>query len=51
MNLTNLKDHVANQVEDAADLVIALELSVDDIMDRFADKLLEHADKFGVRDD
>ena len=51
MNLTNLKDLIANQVDDASDLVTMLELSVEDIMERFADKLIEHQAKFGVHDD
>lgn len=51
MNLTNLKDLIANQVDDAADLVTMLELSVEDIMERFADKLIEHQAKFGVQTD
>jgi hypothetical protein len=51
MNLDNIKDIVANQVNDASDLVLLLELSVEDIMERFADKLLEHQAKFGVYDE
>ena len=51
MRLQELKETVANQVKDAADLVGLLELSIEDILDRFADRLLEHQEKFGVTDD
>ena len=46
MHLSTLKDIVAMQVEDAGELATVLELSVEDIMERFSDKLLEHKDKF-----
>ena len=51
MRLRELKDTVAEQVGgDVDNLVSLLELTVEDILDRFADRLLEHSDKFGVEE-
>lgn len=51
MNIDNLKDHVASQVDTAEELVTILEISVEDVLSRFADKLLEHQEKFGIQSD
>jgi hypothetical protein len=50
MRLHELKDVVSRQVGEPDELVSLLELSVEDILDRFTDKLLEHKEKFGVMD-
>lgn len=50
MRLQELKETVAGQVADVQDLVGLLEISIEEILERFTDKLLEHSDKFGVTD-
>lgn len=50
MRLQELKEVVLNQDYDVADLCELLELLVDDILDRFPDRLTENASKFGVKD-
>jgi hypothetical protein len=49
MRLQELKD-VASRQADEHELVDLLELTVDDILDRFADRLLEFKERFGVVD-
>lgn len=51
MRLSDLKILVENQVGDPADLVDMLELTIEDILDRFSDRLLEFKEKFGVVDE
>lgn len=48
MRLDELKDVVAEQVVDVEDLVGLLELTIEDILSRFPDKLMENQEKFGV---
>lgn len=50
MRLQELKALVADQVSDVDDLVGLLELSIEDILDRFPDRLMENASKFGVEE-
>jgi hypothetical protein len=50
VRLAELKEIVAAQVDDAADLVGLLELTLDDILDRFPDALMDNKEKFGVVD-
>lgn len=50
MRLRELKD-LASRMADAEELVGLLELTAEDILDRFADRLMEHKEKFGVFDD
>lgn len=51
MRLPELKSTVADQVGDVEELVGLLELTIEDILDRFPDRLMEHKEKFGVVDD
>ncbi|CAB4182482.1 hypothetical protein UFOVP1528_7 [uncultured Caudovirales phage] len=51
MRLADLKDLVSNQVNDPEELVSLLEISIEDLMDRFADRLIDNKEKFGVYDD
>ena len=51
MRLSEIKDLVSRQVDDAAELVGLLELSIEDILDRFTDRLMENKEKFGIYDD
>ena len=48
VRLAELRQVVENQGYDVEELVGLLELSVDDILDRFPDKMTESAHKFGV---
>ena len=48
MRLHELKQIIENQGYDVEELVGLLELSVDDILERFPDKITENARKFGV---
>lgn len=48
MRIQELRDLVASQVVDVEDLVGLLELTVEDILERFPDALLDNAHKFGV---
>lgn len=48
MRLPELRDIVSRQVNDVHDLVNLLEIEIEDILDRFADHLLDFKDKFGV---
>jgi hypothetical protein len=48
MRLSELKLLVSEQVVDVQDLVYQLELTIEDILDRFSDKLRMHQEKFGV---
>ncbi len=51
MRLQELKDTVAEQLGgDMYDLVGMLELTFEDILDRFPDKLMDNQHKFGVED-
>ncbi len=51
MRLQELKELVSEQVGgDIYDLVGLLELTFDDILDRFPDKLMDNQHKFGVED-
>lgn len=48
MRLEELKDLAAEQVSDVEELVRLLELSIEDILQRFPDILTEQQHKFGV---
>ena len=51
MRLQELKELVSEQVGgDVYDLIGLLELSFEDILDRFPDKLMDNQHKFGVDD-
>ena len=50
MRLQELKEVVENQNYDVVELVALLELTIDDILERFPDKLTENANKFGVEE-
>lgn len=50
MRMQELKALVSEQVTDVQDLVSLLELTIEDILDRFPDALLDHQEKFGVVD-
>lgn len=41
---------ISEEVPDVETLVMLLELSMEDILDRFHDKVIEHKDKFGLPD-
>ena len=41
--LHNLKDVLRNNVLDATDLVLLLGLSIEDVLDKFEDRILENA--------
>lgn len=45
-----LKSLAAEQAGDVATLIELLELTMDDVLDRFFDRLVENEHKFGVRD-
>jgi hypothetical protein len=51
LHLNDLKEHIAENVVDVHDLVDFLELTIEDILNRFPKKLREHAHKFGVEDE
>jgi len=51
MRLRELRETVAEQVVDPEDLVGLLEITIEDLLDRFPDKLMEHQEKFGVAND
>ena len=42
-----LRQLVEDNIVDVADLVALLEINIEDIIDRFPDRLKEHAEKFG----
>lgn len=44
--LLQLKEVVVSNALDVGDLCTLLELSVEDMLEKFEDKLLEHSDKF-----
>jgi hypothetical protein len=48
MRLAELRQIAAEQVDDVQDLVYLLELTTEEILQRFGDKLREHQEKFGV---
>lgn len=48
MRLAELKEIVSEQVVDVTDLVYQLEITIEDVLERFGDKLREHQAKFGV---
>lgn len=50
MRLQELKQVVEGQGYDILELVGLLELSIEDILDRFPDRLVDNASKFGVCD-
>lgn len=50
MRLAELKQVVEGQGYEADELVGLLELTVDDILDRFPDRLIENQHKFGVEE-
>ena len=47
-SIVQLKLYVMDNVLDVGDLVHMLELDVQDILEAFPHKLLEHTDKFGI---
>lgn len=49
--LNKLKGLVMDNIPDVESLVVLLELSIEDILDRHPDALLENADKFGEFDE
>lgn len=51
MRLNEIRSLAADQVGDVDELVGLLELTIEDILERFPDALMEHRDKFGVSDD
>lgn len=51
MRLQELRQTVEQQGYDAEELLGLLELSVDDLLERFPDKLVDNAHKFGVSED
>lgn len=51
MRLAELRAVVADQVGDVEELVGLLELTIEDVLDRFPDKLMDNQHKFGVCDD
>jgi hypothetical protein len=51
VRLQELKQVVENQHYDVEELAGLLELTVDDLLDRFPDKLVENQEKFGVNED
>lgn len=51
MRLQELRETVGDQVVEVQDLVTMLELSIEDILERFGDKLRLHSHKFGVYSD
>lgn len=48
--MSELQSVVAEQVGDVCDLVLMLEISLEELIDRFGDKILEQRDKFGLPD-
>lgn len=50
MRLQELRVLVESQVGDVEELVGLLELSIEDILDRFPDAMMENKEKFGVTD-
>ena len=50
VRLQELREVVERQNYDVEELVGLLELTVDDILERFPDKLMENASKFGVEE-
>jgi hypothetical protein len=46
----DLKDLVSRQVEDVHDLVDLLEIELEDVLDRFFDRVYDNKNKFGVED-
>ena len=51
MRLQELKEVVEQQNYDVEELIALLELTVDDVLERFPDKLVENQSKFGVYND
>lgn len=51
MRHAELRELVAEQVTDVHDLVDLLELTIEDILNKFPSKLTEHREKFGVLPD
>ena len=51
MRLHDLKSHVADQAYEVDELAGLLELTVEDLIERFPERLLEHKEKFGVHDE
>jgi hypothetical protein len=48
VRLPEIKDLVSRQVDSASDLCALLEIELEELMDRFADRLMEHKEKFGI---
>lgn len=46
LTLSQVKEIIEDNVPDVESLVQLLELTIEDIMKRFPDKLMEHKDKF-----
>lgn len=41
---------ISDEVPDVETLVVLLEITMEEILDRFHDKVIEHKDKFGLPD-
>jgi len=50
MRLAELRSVASEQVTDVEELVQLLELTIEDILERFGDRLLDQKHKFGVYD-
>jgi hypothetical protein len=50
MRLQELREVIENQQYDVADLCSLLELTVEDLLDRFPDKVVDNQSKFGVNE-
>ena len=50
MRLAELRAVASEQVGDPEELIALLELTIEDILERFGDRLLEQKHKFGVYD-
>lgn len=48
LRLSEIKEVVASQVVDVADLCALLEIGIEEILDRFPDRLREHQYKFDM---
>lgn len=50
MRLAELRAVASEQVTEVEELVQLLELTIEDVLERFGDRLLENKHKFGVYD-
>lgn len=48
MRLHEMHDLISRQVDDVHNLVDLLELTIEDILDRFPDAILDNKHKFGI---